>query len=114
MEQLLQMFTLLVVPYLIGILTKWLVNAAKTVRMVDDAAPFAKRALAVAVSAGLTVLASFAGLSIADVSAITDTEAGKMAATVLTGLSSLVSAIYAMVAHTGDKVSGPVVNSFRR
>lgn len=95
-------------PYVVGVLTKWLMNALKTVTVVDNAPNGGKRLIVVILSTILTVAFGWAGLHVTDLNAVTADQVSTLATALAGGLSALVSAVYAMAAHAGDKASPDV------
>jgi type II secretory pathway component PulF len=94
------------VPYLVGVLTKWFTNLAKTSDTFAASGNSVKRLVVVLISTILTAVFAWAGVTITGnpLHAGT-TELSQLATALIGGLSALISAVYAMVSHNGDKVS---------
>jgi LytS/YehU family sensor histidine kinase len=99
------MLLAVLVPYVVGVLTKALTNLAKAADSFRDSPSALKRFVVVIISTVLTAVFAWAGVQIDTPLVANAEQIGVLAAAVLTGLSSLVSAVYAMIAHTGDKVA---------
>lgn len=94
------------VPWLVGVLTKWLTNLAKASATFAASGNVWKRAVVVLISTVLTSLFAAAGVHITGSPfQIGNAEMTTIATALITGLASLISATYAMTAHNGDKVS---------
>ena len=94
------------VPWLVGVLTKWLTNLAKSMDTFAASGNTVKRIVVVFISTLLTTLLAWAGVHVTGSPfQIGTQEMTTVATALITGLSSLVSAVYAMTAHNGDKVS---------
>lgn len=106
METILATLTTLLVPWLVGILTRWLTNLAKNMETFAASGNGWKRFVVVLISTVLTAIFSWAGVEVTGSPFHLDGNSLNVLATaLLTGLSALISAVYAMTVHNGEKVS---------